>query len=50
MMRIPHTSRPRVPAERKTDSEVESGLAMEPKPYFYTVTFRFSAANFKYFL
>ena len=49
-MRIPHISRPCVPAERKTGSEVESGLVTEPKPYFYTVNLSFSAANLKYFL
>ena len=33
-MRIPHASRPCVPTQRKTGSEVESGLTMEPKSYF----------------
>ena len=51
LMRIPHTSRPCVPAQRKTDSEVESGLAMEPETiFFYTITLSFSATNLKYFL
>ena len=34
LMFVPHTSRPYVPTQRKTNSEVESGLAMESKPYF----------------
>ena len=45
-MRIPRTPRPCVPAQRKTDSEVESGLAMEPeKIFFYTITLSFSTTN-----